>query len=175
MESTNPYQAPTADISAIPVTEDYDQSSPLSPKGRFGRLSYLAWAIVTNIGVQFILSELFRGLMGPAGVPTTPTMWVVLIALGVVSAIPLILFGIRRLHDFDASGWWSVLFLVPLANFFLGLALLFRAGDEGPNRFGPPRHTRLWEKVVGYIAIGIIVLGVVGFLAALLIPQLTRG
>ena len=40
LEQMNPYQAPGADVSAIPA-DGYDQSGPFSPRGRFGRLSYL--------------------------------------------------------------------------------------------------------------------------------------
>lgn len=44
---------------------------------------------------------------------------------------------VRRLHDINASGWWFALSLVPIANFVLGVTLLFMKGTEGENRYGP--------------------------------------
>ena len=50
--------------------------------------------------------------------------------------------AVKRYHDHDSSGWWSVLGLVP---FFGQLGLLVSLGilkgKEGDNRFGPdPRQ-----------------------------------
>ena len=44
---------------------------------------------------------------------------------------------VRRLHDAGQSGWWSLLFLLPVAGDILALALNFWRGTDGPNRFGP--------------------------------------
>jgi hypothetical protein len=43
---------------------------------------------------------------------------------------------IQRLHDVNASGWWCLLFLVPVVNLILSLVLLFAPGTAGANRFG---------------------------------------
>ncbi len=43
---------------------------------------------------------------------------------------------IRRLHDTDRSGWWALLFLIPIANIVL-LVFMFIQGTVGSNRFGP--------------------------------------
>jgi len=44
--------------------------------------------------------------------------------------IPSVAVAIRRMHDVNKSGWFC---LVPIYN----LILAARAGDTGPNRFGP--------------------------------------
>lgn len=42
---------------------------------------------------------------------------------------------VRRLHDFDCSGWWTILVvLFPLGGLILGCI----RGDAGSNRFGAP-------------------------------------
>jgi uncharacterized membrane protein YhaH (DUF805 family) len=49
--------------------------------------------------------------------------------------IPLISAAIRRLHDTDRSGWFYLLVLIPLVNFYL-LYVLATKGTAGENRFG---------------------------------------
>jgi uncharacterized membrane protein YhaH (DUF805 family) len=170
MEPTNPYQPPTTDVSA-PATGDRDQSSPFSPSGRFGRLSYIAWGLIVGVLAQVI--NTLAGL-GGVGVDWTTDIsqasaagLAVVFAVGLVSLIAFFIFAIRRLHDFDASGWWSLALIVPLANLVLLLILWLKRGTEGPNRFAPPRPTPGWEKVVGYIGIAFIVLGLVLGIAAI--------
>lgn len=46
--------------------------------------------------------------------------------------------GIRRLHDIGLSGWWLLLWFVPIAGAILGLLLLFARGDHSrDNDYGP--------------------------------------
>ena len=52
-------------------------------------------------------------------------------AFSLVTFIPHVMYGIRRLHDTNRSGWW---WLVPIVN----LIFWAQAGDEAENRFGPP-------------------------------------
>lgn len=49
--------------------------------------------------------------------------------------IPLISIAIRRLHDSDRSGWFYLLVLIPLVNFYV-LYLTIIKGTAGANRFG---------------------------------------
>jgi uncharacterized membrane protein YhaH (DUF805 family) len=173
MESMNPYQAPAADVSAIPNQGGFDESGPFSPSGRFGRLSYIAWGMLMGIAV-WIVMLVFGGGMAAMGPENLATMGPMLIVLQLVMLVPTILFAIRRLHDINAAGWWSLLFLVPIVNFVFILVLIFKAGSEGANRFAAPRITRGWEKVLGFIGIGFMVLGIVGMVAAIVIPALAR-
>lgn len=45
--------------------------------------------------------------------------------------------SVRRLHDADKSGWWLLIFFVPLIGFLLLLYWFVTRGTVGPNRFGP--------------------------------------
>jgi uncharacterized membrane protein YhaH (DUF805 family) len=54
---------------------------------------------------------------------------------------PIIIFlsittGVKRCHDRDYSGWFVLLYFVPLVQFWLIVELLFLRGTRGPNRFG---------------------------------------
>jgi uncharacterized membrane protein YhaH (DUF805 family) len=171
MESMNPYQAPAADVSAIPGQGGFDETGPFSPKGRFGRLSYIAWGVLLGV-VGWVAMMVVGGGMAAMGSDSMAAMGPMAIVVQLVLFVPTILFAIRRLHDFNASGWWSLLFIVPIVNFVFILVLLLKGGTAGANRFAAPRVTRGWEKVLGYIGIGLAVLGVIGIFAAVLIPTL---
>jgi uncharacterized membrane protein YhaH (DUF805 family) len=169
----NPYQAPTADVST-PFQGGYDQSGPFSPGGRFGRLSYLAWGMVVGIVGWVALLVFGGGAAAMGGGEGLAAMGATMLVVQLVLLVPSIIFLIRRLHDIDATGWWALVIIVPLVNIILMLMLLFKRGTDGANRFAPPRETRGWEKVLGYIAIGFMVLAVIGIIAAIAIPAMMR-
>jgi len=163
MEHANPYQSPQSEIT--PPSEGIDTSSPFSPSGRFTRLSYLAWGMVVTVAMYaLVILLLVTGIVAAetftSGDPFAPYQSIPLVVLYLAMLVVFFLFAIRRLHDFDASGWWSALILVPLANVVLGLMLIFKAGTEGANRFAPPRPTPGWERVVGIIAAVLIGLAI---------------
>lgn len=55
---------------------------------------------------------------------------------GLVLFLPSLSVQVRRLHDTDKSGWWSLLGLIPLiGNIFLLIMCTFK-GTPGTNRFG---------------------------------------
>lgn len=43
---------------------------------------------------------------------------------------------VRRLHDIGLSEWCALMIIVPLANFILGLVLLFYPGESHKNKYG---------------------------------------
>lgn len=56
-----------------------------------------------------------------------------------LTTLPLLAIGSRRLHDIGKSGWWQLLILtgigiIPLTIWF------FRDGDRAENFYGPPQH-----------------------------------
>ena len=58
-------------------------------------------------------------------------------AYSLVTLIPTISVGVRRLHDIDKSGWWLLICLT-----VIGILLIIYwacvASDEGQNRYGSP-------------------------------------
>jgi len=159
--STDPYAAPSADLGANDATIP---TSIWSAKGRLGILSYLAHnlvlilvfmiiaaAIIMIIGMVFgggdIETMFSMGGEGPGGIALVLTMIPLYIAL-IWTSICLI---IKRLHDRNHTGWWSLIFLIPLINLLLFLYICLFPGNKHSNRFGAPRPTKGWEKVVGII------------------------
>ena len=50
--------------------------------------------------------------------------------------VPGLAVGTRRLHDIDRSGWWQLLWFVPIIGWFTLLVFYCLDGNSGPNRFG---------------------------------------
>ena len=46
-------------------------------------------------------------------------------------------FGVRRLHDLNKSGWFFLLFFIPIVNFFFMIYFGFFKGTDGTNDYGP--------------------------------------
>lgn len=53
-----------------------------------------------------------------------------------VTFIPSLSLGVRRLHDTDRSGWWLLLGIIPLIGGIVLLVFTLEKGVAGPNRFG---------------------------------------
>ena len=179
MEPQNPYSPPIADVS--PQYGGTDQTSPLSPAGRFGRLSFLAWSVLFGLASNLLTFLVGGGALffppspqydgAPPAMPEiAPATLAILALVGLVAFIFYLIFSIRRCHDFNASGWWNLLLLVPFVNLIFMLVLWLRRGDEGANHYGPPRPTPTWETILGFLGVAFIVLMFVGVLAAIAIP-----
>ncbi|MGB5737286.1 MAG: DUF805 domain-containing protein [Thiohalocapsa sp.] len=182
METHNPYRSPNADVTA-PAATGLDSTSPFDPSGRFGRLSYIAWAMLFSVALNLV-QVLLAAVLGPTGAEANQpgfavaAVGVITILLGLVMVAITVLFVIRRLHDIDLSAWWVLLGLLPVVNLIFGLFVLIKPGDIGTNRFGPPRDTRAWEKIVGGIGVALIALLllmlVIGLIAVMLNPELVQ-
>lgn len=98
--------------------------------GRACRSEYWFWALfvfIAGILLGIIDAVLFpdspSGLFGP------------LFSIGVL--LPGLAVGVRRLHDINKSGWWLLLWFIPIIGWIILIVWAIRRGDEGTNRFGP--------------------------------------
>lgn len=174
MATANPYATPEAALERRPQdgAEEFDQTGPLSARGRFGRITYLYWNIA--YGVLFMLAfSLISGVVGAAGEETAAG------ALGAIGGLLMMaLLGfmiaaywiivVRRLHDLNWSGWLTLLMLVPIASTILALILMFGSGTAGHNDYGPPPKPYTGFQLV--IACLLPALFIVGIIAAIAIP-----
>jgi uncharacterized membrane protein YhaH (DUF805 family) len=92
-----------------------------SASGRATRAEFWWW---------FAFYLLLQALLGdsPLGV---------LVVLGLL--LPTVTVMIRRLHDTDRSGWFTLIGFIPVAGVFILLVLLALPSTQGSNRYGPPR------------------------------------
>jgi len=151
----NPFIAPQAELEDKEAQADSEFKLNLfSAQGRIGRVRYLAYSMGLSVSVMLAGGVLFA---------ITSSVIAIILAYLVVFYFSFML-AIKRSHDFNASGWASLLIFVPLAN----LIFLFVPGTDGPNRFGNKTapNGSAWV-VVAVIFVGIFVIGI---LAAIAIP-----
>jgi len=54
-----------------------------------------------------------------------------------VTFLPSLAVAVRRLHDIDKSGWWLLLYFIPLIGVIILIVWACKRGTPGDNRFGP--------------------------------------
>lgn len=136
---------------------------PLSASGRFGRLSAIAWYGFIHLMTLFasIALSLALGLLNLQQWSMTHLSLNTLSSMtGLGFSVIFLLYlyflwviTIRRLHDMNRSGWFSLFFLLPILNVLLSLYLLFGSGSTGSNRYGAARLTAIWEKILAWLMI----------------------
>lgn len=161
--STNPYQTPEGQL----TTDDHAVAEVkfFSPSSRINRLRYWAHSMLFTFGMFGVFFVI--GLLGVYVSVTVATV------LGVIAYIAMMAFSfilmIQRLHDLNKTGWMSLLALIPLANIYLIVLLIFFRGTEGRNNYGlqtPPNKT--WHWILAF-SFPVMIL-VVGILAAIALP-----
>lgn len=98
-----------------------------SYEGRSSRSDYFVVLLVTSVLGAISGALMVKGgaLGFFSGLFFAAVLWVSMCACA------------RRMHDVGHSGWLTLLVLVPVANFFFGLYVLFAPGQHGDNEFGP--------------------------------------
>lgn len=90
------------------------------------------WFILFVFVVSTILSlidmALFEGVLQDIG-PLSAIFTL-------ITLIPAIAVTARRLHDVGRSGWWQLLFLLPVIGFLVILFWAVQKGTDGPNEYG---------------------------------------
>lgn len=174
MTDANPYSAPDAALET-----GYDETyspSIISFQGRIGRMRYLAYSIGVSLVMMIVMmvvmpllgaSMIMVGGGGPEGLSVVSMLFIG--AFYVLTIVFSVMFAKRRLNDLNRSGWWFLLFLVPVVNLLLAIYLIFFPGSQGSNNFGPaPAANSVGVLILGW---SLPVLFVLGIVAAIAIPQ----
>ncbi len=163
---TDSPNSPFSTPPALPSDYNPANDKPWSAKGRFGRLSFLAWGLLLGLALDVIVFPLmfiFGGLQVFTASNGTPSFngssFAILFIPYLAFLYVVFVFYIRRLHDLNKSGWWLLLSFVPLINLFFFLYILLGKGTDGPNRFGPQRPTPQWEQALGWVSVAFMVIG----------------
>ncbi|WP_210498977.1 DUF805 domain-containing protein [Vibrio crassostreae] len=100
---------------------------------RTNRKDFITFVLVLQIG--FIALSLIEMLLTYSGIylfglPSLILFFATLPHCFSISA--------RRLHDTGRSGWWQLLYLLPLVGLLCLSVLLILKGDENKNQYGDP-------------------------------------
>ncbi len=167
MSENNPYATPNAQVNDI-QSDGFGTIKVLTPEGRMGRLRYFYHGLLIGISglVLIALAALLTSLGSAFAVIGGILIFVIYIAMFVFS----IFITIQRCHDFNTSGWMSLLLLVPLAP----LVFYFIPGTKGTNQYGlmPPPNTK--RVIWGSILIPLLFIVLFGILGAIAIPALEK-
>jgi uncharacterized membrane protein YhaH (DUF805 family) len=160
VQGRNPYATPRARVADAEDDAEFGEIKIFSATGRLGRVRYIDY----QAGLGFLWALVLAALAGVAGAASPVAVaGVTILGHGALLTV-LILLAIQRAHDFDSSGWLSLLVFVPLVS----LIFWFIPGRQGENRFGkrPPPNT------TGVIVLACVlpVIFVLGIVAAIAIP-----
>lgn len=78
----------------------------------------------------FVLFTLLASLVLSTVSPILSTVFSLAVLL------PSLAVGARRLHDTNRSGWWQLLWLIPLIGLIAMIVLLTQPGNDGENQYG---------------------------------------
>lgn len=113
----------------------YSDVRILSTDGRIGRFEYFFYSLVIPFLVFWIIAAL-AGIASHFGELGGAIAYVLLAAGFCAALIIYAQLTIQRCHDFNASGWYSLLLLLPL-----GCVLFWIIpGNSTVNRFGEPNR-----------------------------------
>lgn len=127
-----------SDVTVVPAKPPIDNwKSVMTEKymqfnGR-ARRAELWWYALINLVIFWVLLGLafvFDG--GLAAI-----FWAAYIVFWLVTIVPSLAVGVRRLHDTNKSGWMLLLVLVPFIGSLIILVFYLIDGDRGTNQYGP--------------------------------------
>lgn len=101
--------------------------------GRTSRKEY--WYYRLSVLLLIILISFIMGLMVGVGVPGINKNMIQWTA-NIVNFIFIFSATVRRLHDTGRSGWWFILFFIPIIGELALLIFTVQKGNEGENPFG---------------------------------------
>ena len=109
-------------------------------RGRFWAV--IAFWMLVRIGVPYLLYT-FAMLPGQSldiqDANASPEIFEagkVYAVLSIISLISTVSAAVRRLHDFDASGFWAILLFIPGVEFIAYLVIGLIGSQRGANRYG---------------------------------------
>ncbi|MCU7830465.1 MAG: DUF805 domain-containing protein [Candidatus Thiodiazotropha sp. (ex Myrtea sp. 'scaly one' KF741663)] len=163
METTNPYTPPQGEL--LDEQLEYQPVKILSAKGRMGRLRYIGYGIGIALLSYLVMALLTVGVgaVMPEAIAGAVILGIFILGYAALIIISVLL-TIQRCHDFNVTGWLSLILLIPL----LPLIFWFIPGTQGANNFGAPPPPNRGGAAVVVAVLAIVV--VVGILAAIAIP-----
>lgn len=150
----NPYGAPRAAVGD--TAEEFQDVRIFAVSGRIGRVRYIAYSIGLSLLIMFA-AGILAAVAGPVGAAIAFIAYIAMIVIQIMLTI-------QRSHDFNMTGWFSLLALIPLVNFIFW----FIPGTDGENNFGARTPPNSAGVIIAALIIPILFF--VGIIAAVSIP-----
>lgn len=93
----------------------------INPQGRASRSEFW-WFVLFTFICNFVLGVLSIGSLS--------------ILFSIVVFLPSLMVTIRRHHDGNRSGWWTLLIFIPLIGLLVHIFWFVQPGTDGPNEYG---------------------------------------
>ena len=141
LENLSPYQWMEQHFFARQIPRDWPSllALYLNFHGRLGRVELALRGALLLGGAScltfFLMGCVFLFTLFESGVGAIALMGLWLLTYFVMFLCGLSLLA-RRFHDMDKSGWWVMLFCVPIVNVATYIYLMTKKGTPGANRFG---------------------------------------
>jgi uncharacterized membrane protein YhaH (DUF805 family) len=103
-------------------------------EGRARRSEYW-WFVLFNLIVSIILTVVLgggrgMGAGGMMGGGLLANIW------SLAMLLPSLAVGARRLHDIGRTGWWQLIWFIPVIGWIVLIVFFASRGTVGTNRFG---------------------------------------
>tara|TARA_R110002012_G_scaffold166346_2_gene329726 strand:+ start:11967 stop:12440 length:474 start_codon:yes stop_codon:yes gene_type:complete len=108
----------------------------LNSRGRLGRLRFLKYSLLIFI-IWAVIGATSNVLWNLYYTGWHDALSLFMIFVSIIASVMGIIICTRRLNDFNATGWWMLLFFVPIVTPIMLLLMLLLPGTQGENRFGP--------------------------------------
>lgn len=109
-------------------------------KGRSRRREFWMFMLIASVlAAGLVIIETLLGLQLAQDIGILSTIYALAIAAPTASVT------IRRLHDTGRSGWWSLLYLVPVIGWVALIAFTLFNSDLGANAYG--KSPKAWNSV----------------------------
>jgi len=99
--------------------------------GRAARSEFW-WAFLYFLLIY--IAQLITLVLNLGSLGTLLALVLSLVVLG--TCIPMISVAVRRLHDYNKSGWFYLLGFIPIVSLYV-LYIYVQPGTRGPNKYGP--------------------------------------
>ncbi len=104
------------------IVERYADFQGRASRSEFWWFALFYFLLSFAVGIVGAASDTLGGLLN------------LVLSLGLL--LPSLAVSIRRLHDTDRTGWWILLYLVPVIGAIVLIVFFVQRGTDGANRFG---------------------------------------
>jgi uncharacterized membrane protein YhaH (DUF805 family) len=105
------------------VVERYADFQGRSPRSEFWWFALFYMLLSLGVGMIAAVSDTLGGILN--------------LVVTICLLVPSLAVSIRRLHDTDRTGWWILLYLIPVIGTIVLIVFYVQRGTDGDNRFGP--------------------------------------